>query len=81
DAGEKTRHVFLSGGFAKVADNTVTILAESAEEAENIDFSRAEAARKRAEQRLAQKTDSIDETRARAALVRAVHRLTLRGHF
>jgi F-type H+-transporting ATPase subunit epsilon len=79
DAGEKTRYVFLAGGFAEVLDDTVTILAESAEEAENIDFARAEAARKRAEERLARKNDEIDEIRAQAALARAVRRLELRG--
>jgi F-type H+-transporting ATPase subunit epsilon len=79
DAGDKTRYVFLAGGFAEVLDDTVTILAESAEEAENIDFARAEAARKRAEERLARKGDEIDETRAQAALARAVRRLDLRG--
>jgi F-type H+-transporting ATPase subunit epsilon len=80
DAGEKTRYVFLSGGFAEVRDNAVTILAESAEEAENIDFARAEAARKRAEERLARNDDNINEIRAQAALTRAVRRLDLRGH-
>jgi F-type H+-transporting ATPase subunit epsilon len=79
DAGEKTRYVFLSGGFAEVRDNAVIILAESAEEAENIDFARAEAARKRAEERLARKGDDVSEIRAQAALTRAVRRLTLRG--
>jgi F-type H+-transporting ATPase subunit epsilon len=79
DAGEKTRYVFLSGGFAEVRDNTVTILAESAEEAENIDFARAEAARKRAEERLFRKGDDVSEIRAQAALTRAVRRLALRG--
>jgi F-type H+-transporting ATPase subunit epsilon len=74
---EQIRHVFLSGGVAEVLDNTVTILAESAEEAENIDFERAKAARIRAEERLALKGEEIDETRAQAALCRAVRRLDL----
>jgi F-type H+-transporting ATPase subunit epsilon len=74
---EGTRHVFLSGGVAEVLDNTVTILAESAEEAENIDFARAESARLRAEERLALKGEEIDATRAQAALCRAVRRLDL----
>jgi F-type H+-transporting ATPase subunit epsilon len=79
DAGDKTRYVFLSGGFAEVMDNAVTILAESAEEAERIDFARAEAARKRAEERLARKSDDINEIRAQAALCRAAQRLALHG--
>ena len=75
----KTCHVFVSGGFAEVSDNKVTILAESAEEVGNIDFARAEAARKRAEQRLNDKTDDINITRATASLHRAVARLSLQG--
>ncbi|MDR1359432.1 MAG: F0F1 ATP synthase subunit epsilon [Deltaproteobacteria bacterium] len=76
---EQTRYVFISGGIAEVLDNNVAILAESAEEAENIDFARAEAARNRAEARLARKDEVVNETRAQAALCRAVRRLDLRG--
>ena len=79
--GGKTRYLFVSGGFAEVSDNKVTILAESAEEAENIDAARAEHARKRAQDRLAAaasaKDASIDHARASAALSRATCRLTL----
>lgn len=78
-ADGKTRHVFISGGFAEVSDNKVTVLAESAEEAENIDFARAEHARKRAEERLAKRDDDINAGRALAALSRANIRLSLRG--
>jgi len=73
----KMRYVFVSGGFAEVSDNKVTILAESAEEADNIDFARAENARKRAEQRLSDKADNINMPRAVAALQRAVARLSI----
>ena len=79
EAGDETRYVFLSGGFAEVLGNTVTVLAESAEKAENIDFARAEAARKRAEERLARKDGDLNEIRAQGALSRAVRRLALRG--
>ncbi len=75
----KTRWVFISGGFAEVSDDKVTILAESAEEAEHIDAARAESARKRAEERLAHKTDELNVIRAEAALSRAVTRLNIRG--
>jgi len=78
-ADGRAHYVFVSGGFAEVSDNKVTILAESAEEAETIDFVRAEKARKRAEQRLTQKTDDVSVTRATAALHRAVIRLSLQG--
>jgi F-type H+-transporting ATPase subunit epsilon len=75
----KNHFVFLSGGFAEVSDNKVTILAESAEEAANIDFARAASARKRAEERLAQRGDNITSGRALAALQRASIRLSLQG--
>ena len=74
----KTENVFLSGGFAEVSDNKVTILAKVAELAENIDFARAEKARQRAEERLASKQENIDQHRAALALQRAIMRLNLR---
>ncbi|MDL2316401.1 F0F1 ATP synthase subunit epsilon [Desulfovibrio sp. OttesenSCG-928-A18] len=78
-ADGKTRFVFVSGGFAEISDDKVTVLAESAEEAENIDFARAEHARKRAEQRLAEKAADLNQGRALASLTRASIRLSLRG--
>lgn len=74
----KMRHVFLSGGFAEVSDNKITILSESAEEAESIDFARAELAHKRAEERLTKHEDDLNTNRALAALTRAKVRLSFR---
>lgn len=71
----KTEHVFVSGGFAGVSDNKLSILAESAERGEDIDTARANAARERAEARLAAKTAETDMLRAHLALQRAVERL------
>ena len=73
----KNRHVFISGGFADVSNNTVTVLAEAAELAEDIDQNRAQAARERAEKRLAEKADNVDVIRAEASLRRAVTRLNI----
>jgi F-type H+-transporting ATPase subunit epsilon len=68
----------ISGGFLEVRPDRVIILADSAERAEEIDVARAEAARKRAEERLLdRKKAGLDETRAEAALRRAVARLTV----
>ena len=77
-ADGKMRYIFVSGGFAEVSDNKVTILAESAEEASCIDFVRAEKARVRAEERL-RKMDNINTARATAALKKAIARLSLQG--
>lgn len=71
----KTEHVFISGGFAEVSDNRLTVLAESAERGESIDVARAQAAKERAEARLAAKQADMDMTRAQLALQRAVERL------
>lgn len=79
NTGGRTHYVFVSGGFAEVSDNKVTILSESAEAADTIDFERAEKARKRAEERLAKKTDEINVVRAEASLQRALVRLSLQG--
>ena len=77
DVSGKQQYVFISGGFADVNDNVVTVLAEAAELAEDIDKNRAESARKRAEERLAQRADTVDVTRAEASLHRALIRLNI----
>lgn len=71
----KDKNVFISGGFADVNNNVLSVLAESAELATDIDTARAQAAKERAEKRLSAHDDSLDETRAEAALQRAVTRL------
>jgi F-type H+-transporting ATPase subunit epsilon len=73
--GGKDEYLFISGGFVDVNNNAVTVLAESAERAADIDTARAQAARDRAEKRLAAHDDSVDAARAEAALTRAVNRL------
>lgn len=68
-----------SGGFVEVKNNTVVVLVESAERAEEIDVKRAEAARERAEKRLREKNMDLDVERAHAALQRAMNRLRIAG--
>lgn len=70
-------HAFISGGFVEVSGNKVTVLAESAELAENIDVARAQAAQKRAEDRLANQDEKIDHVRAHSALHRAICRIAV----
>ncbi|HEX8871636.1 MAG TPA: F0F1 ATP synthase subunit epsilon [Candidatus Acidoferrum sp.] len=71
------RPIFLAivRGFAEVLADRVTVLAETAERAEEIDLSRAEAALARAEKRLAVNDTNIDWDRAAVALQRAVIRV------
>ncbi|MBQ3060658.1 MAG: F0F1 ATP synthase subunit epsilon [Desulfovibrio sp.] len=71
----KDEYVFISGGFADVNNNVLSVLAESAEQAADIDAARAQAARERAEKRLAEKQEGLDQVRAEAALQRAMTRL------
>jgi F-type H+-transporting ATPase subunit epsilon len=65
----------IVSGFAEVLPDRVTLLAETAERAEEIDLERAEAAKARAEQRLAASDPNIDWDRAVVALQRAVIRI------
>ncbi|OCS83308.1 F0F1 ATP synthase subunit epsilon [Caryophanon tenue] len=74
-ADGKTDVVTVSGGFVEVRPDKISILASSAELAENIDVARAKEAQKRAEARLQQKQSDIDTKRAEAALARAVNRI------
>jgi F-type H+-transporting ATPase subunit epsilon len=69
--------LFVSGGFLEVSNNTVTVLAETAERAEEIDQARAEAARRQAQERLAQAQSDIERAELEGALERAVARLRI----
>jgi F-type H+-transporting ATPase subunit epsilon len=74
----KLEYMVVTGGFAEVSNNKVTILAEAAEKAREIDLDRAKRARERAEKRLAQaKSEALDYTRAETALKRALLRLNI----
>jgi F-type H+-transporting ATPase subunit epsilon len=65
----------IAFGFAEVQPDRVTILAQIAEKAEEIDVARAEAAKKRAEERIVQSTVDMDAERARISLMKSLIRL------
>ena len=67
--------LFISGGFLEVSDDNVTVLADTAEHAEEIDQARAEEARRRAQERLAQAQSNVERAELQAALERAIARL------
>ena len=75
-AGE-THYLAVAWGFAEVLPEKVTVLAETAERAENIDASRAEHARDRAEKRLSSGDPTVDVHRAQQALAKALARLAV----
>ena len=65
----------ISGGFLEVRPDRVIILADAAERAEEIDVSRAEEAKRRAEERLRHPTPEVDVAQADVAMRRALARL------
>jgi F-type H+-transporting ATPase subunit epsilon len=73
--GSEKFYLSIAFGFAEVLPDRVTILAEVAERSDEIDVARAEAAKKRAEERVAKPAPDIDFERARLALMKSVVRL------
>ena len=73
--GQERHYLAMAFGFAEVQPERVTILAEIAERADEIDVARAEAAKKRAEERIARPTVDMDAERARISLLKSLIRL------
>lgn len=65
----------ISGGFLEVRPDKVIILADACEQADEIDIARAEAAKRRAEERLKTGAPDLDQARVEAALRRSLARL------
>ena len=75
--GEDNVIAAVHSGFAEILPDKVTLLAEVAEWPDEIDVERAQAAKTRAEERLANKTEAIDVARAELALRRALVRMDI----
>ncbi|HEV3062230.1 MAG TPA: F0F1 ATP synthase subunit epsilon [Vicinamibacterales bacterium] len=73
--GQERHYLAIAFGFAEVQPERVTILAEIAEKDDEIDVARAEAAKRRAEERIARPTVDMDAERARIALMKSLIRL------
>jgi F-type H+-transporting ATPase subunit epsilon len=73
--GTQSEPLSVIRGFAEVLPDRVTVLAETAELAAEIDLERAEGAKARAEKRLAAGDPNIDWDRATVALQRALIRI------
>jgi F-type H+-transporting ATPase subunit epsilon len=68
-------YMAISGGFLEIRPDKVIILADACERAEEIDITRAEEAKHRAEERLKTHPPGLDIARAQAALLRSLIRL------
>ena len=73
--GGETSYVSVAFGFAEVLPDRVTILAQIAERAEDIDIERAQEAERRARDRLAKSATDIDFERARISLMKSLIRI------
>ena len=73
--GQETSYVAVSFGFAEVLPDRVTILAQIAETAEEIDVTRAETAEQRAREHLDRSVVNLDLERARLAMLKSLVRL------
>lgn len=73
--GEEKKKAAVIGGFVEILPEKITVLAEDAQWPDEIDKDRAEAAYKRAKDRLSEKKDNLDVLRAELAIKRAIARL------
>jgi len=75
DRGGEQSFIVVSGGFLEIIGNKATILADTAEHAEEIDESRAEEAMKKAQERVTSSGSDMDLERALASVRRSQARL------
>ncbi len=73
--GAEKHHFAIAGGFVEILPDRVVVLAQIAESAQEIDIARAEAAKRRAEERLAKPAAELDFERARVAMMKSLIRL------
>ena len=73
-----TKFMATSGGYAEIKDDQVQLLVETAEQAEDIDIQRAQAAYERAKESIAAKQQQLeDEHQDLDALERALNRMRI----
>ncbi|MGB2271537.1 MAG: F0F1 ATP synthase subunit epsilon [Pseudomonadales bacterium] len=73
--GEEEQVFYVSGGFLEVQPHAITVLADTAVRAEDLDEAAAVEAQKRAEQDVVNQSGEIDYSRAAAELAAAVAQL------
>jgi len=75
NTGKEELDFFISGGILEVQPHLVTVLADTAIRADDLDEAKALAAKKQAEDALADKTSDIDFAKAQAELAEAAAQL------
>ena len=75
ESDKETKVAALISGFVEILQDSMTILAEVVEWSDEIDLTRAEEARERAEKRITEKADDTDMRRAECALQRSIARI------
>ena len=73
--GAEKHYLAIAGGFVEILPERVTVLAQIAERGQDIDIARAEAAKRRAEERLARPSSDVNFERARIAMMKSLIRL------
>jgi F-type H+-transporting ATPase subunit epsilon len=75
--GKEDQFFFVSGGILEVQPHVVTVLADTAIRAKDLDEAAAEEAKKRAEEALADNKGDIDYAKAQAELLEAISQLRM----
>ena len=73
--GQEKHYLAIAFGFVEVLPDRVTVLAQIAERAQEIDVTRAESAKRRAEEQIARPQGAMDFERARIAMMKSLIRL------
>ena len=74
-AGGERQQFWVSGGILEVQPQVITVLADTAARASDLDEASAQHAKKEAEDALAHRTDAVDIAEAQAKLVEAMTQL------
>ncbi|WP_423822439.1 F0F1 ATP synthase subunit epsilon [Salinisphaera sp. SPP-AMP-43] len=77
DENDVEEQVFVSGGLLEIQPHLITVMADTAERAEDIDEAEAEKAKERAEQAVSEAEGEVDIEQAQAALTEAAARLEM----
>jgi len=75
--GGSEQSIYISGGILEVQPHVVTILSDTALRAKDLDKEKAELAKQKAEEALADQGDDIDLAKAQAELMQAVEQLKI----